>query len=552
MTTATMTNSITLGMTSNYCKGWTVVQAIREILANALDTHTKPVITWEDGVATVTDSGSGFHPNGLLIGETTKTTSDIGQYGEGLKVGAMVLLRNGSWIIAESLGKRYTFKMEDSIVGTQVLTIYMDECVTRKKGTVVRFACTQSELAEAKSLFLSITPRERYDKRIIKNMGAIYVNGLLTESLKAVCGYNLTSKEAMNRDRTVLNRDVVSREIRNALKQTKSYEAITDVIRACEDEGMRDCMEADCYFTPDHKRLWKKGFCELYGKNACLAEQNSARAEYLGFRCLSFPWSIRHTLNSAGVKLSQEVIHKDKSLSTKVTVTTAQLKVLAQTKAILKPIFDPDIKGKYSIRICTMEANGERQGNILRINVARLDSLEHCIATLFHEYSHLVRGNPDVDSGFEADLTTYAGKLALALLERGNGKTTPNRGKKGVSIPSLPSIPIDDGGVSEGAGSPEKGEDGNAPKPLPIRQQIEREEREIERLTAEIARQTVNASRDTKPNVESCDGCKHLHGDEDGENYYQFCSWKNFDPDHEGTWVNIQKLTICPKLNPIN
>lgn len=455
MPTATMTNSITLGLTANYCKGWTVVQAIREILANALDTHTKPVITWEAGVATVTDFGSGFHPNGLLIGETTKTTSDIGQYGEGLKVGAMVLLRNGSWVIAESLGKRYTFKMEDSVIGTQVLTIYMDTCQTPKKGTVVRFACENEQLMQAKELFLAITPQERYDKQIIKHMGAIYVKGLLTEKVKAVCGYDISAKDAMNRDRTVLNRDVVSREVKNILRQTKSYEAITDIIRACEDEGMRDSMEADCYFTPEHKRLWEKAFNELHGNKACLTEQQSSRASYLGFKCITLPWSIRHTLNNAGVKLDYEVVHKDASRSSKVNVTASQRAILAKARAILQPVFAPDLTTKYTVRIYKMRSNGERDGKVIRINISILDDLGKTMAVLFHELCHLVYGHVDCSAEFEADLTYYGGKLAMALLT--NVKTTPKRVKKGVASPSLPSIPIEDNRGTDEPENPEKG-----------------------------------------------------------------------------------------------
>ena len=498
MTAATMTNSITLGLTANYCKNWTVVQAIREILANALDTHTKPAITWEAGVATVTDFGSGFSPNGLLIGETTKTTNDIGQYGEGLKVGAMVLLRNNCWIKAESLGKRYTFTMEDSIVGTQVLTIYMDECQTPKKGTIVRFACSQAELNEAKSLFLAITPRDRYDKNILHHAGSIYVQGLLTEQLKSILSYNITAKDAMNRDRTVLNRDVVSREVRNILRQTKSYEAITDIIRACEDEGMRDSLEADCYFTPEHKRLWKKAFSDLHGNKACLTEQQSSRAKYLGYKCITLPWSIRHTLNIAGVKLDHEVVHKDASRSARVNVTASQRAILAKARAILQPVFAPDLTTKYTVRICKMQSDGERDGKVIRINIAILDDLGKTMAVLFHELCHMVYSHADCSAEFEADLTHYGGKLAMALLT--NVKTTPKRVKKGVSSLPCPSIPIEDNEVAEGSENPEK--DGVVtPDPTPIRQLIKETEREIARLEREIASQTVNASRETEPTV---------------------------------------------------
>jgi hypothetical protein len=498
MATAIMTNSITLGLTANYCKGWTVVQAIREILANALDTHTKPEIIWEAGVATVTDFGDGFHPNGLLIGETTKTTDDIGQYGEGLKVGAMVLLRNGSWIIAESLGKRYTFKMEDSVIGTQVLTIYMEECQTPSKGTVVRFACEHEQLMQAKELFLALSPKLAYQKDILDAKGCIYVQGLLTEKLESVFGYNLHSKGAMNRDRSILNRSVVTNEVSDLLSNLTSREAIQHYLVDCHYDMSGKLLESDITFNPCHPRSWKKMFFLIHGQKSCLADDNTSRAEYLGYTVVKYPWSVNHSLKRAGIPTSLTVTHKDESRSSKVTVTTAQRAVLAKAKAILQPVFAPDLTTKYTIRICKMKANGERDGKVIRINIDILDRLEKTLGVLFHELCHLVHGYSDCSSEFEADLTYYGGKLAMALLT--NVKTTPKRVKKGVgtsSVPSVPSIPIE---VAEEPENPEKADGGNAPEPLPIRQQIEREEREIARLTAQIhAKMGVNASREPEP-----------------------------------------------------
>jgi len=48
-----------------------------------------------------------------------------------------------------------------------------------------------------------------------------------------------------------------------------------------------------------------------------------------------------------------------------------------------------------------------------------------------------------------------------------------------------------------------------------------------------------------KPSVDFCDGCKYLHGDEDGENYYQFCELANGCSEPE-TYINIKDLASCP------
>jgi hypothetical protein len=141
-----------------------------------------------------------------------------------------------------------------------------------------------------------------------------------------------------------------------------------------------------------------------------------------------------------------------------------------------------------------MRSNGERDGKVIRINISILNDLGKTMAVLFHELCHLVYGHVDCSAEFEADLTYYGGKLAMALLT--NVKTTPKRLRKRVGSAPCPSIPIE---YKDGAEEPERG--GNAdsaitPEPLPIRQQIEENDREIARLEREIALQTVNASRD--------------------------------------------------------
>jgi len=495
-----MQNTITLGVTSNYCKNWTIEDAIREIIANALDASKKLDISWNNGIATVRDYGKGFHATGLLIGESTKTASDIGQFGEGLKVGAMVLLRNGQHIQAESLGKTYTFTMEDSIVGTPVLTIAMAVSTPFGSGTKVTFSCSESELESTKQRFLKLSPRPMFGKDILDHAGAIYVQGLLTDSIDSILGYNLHSKECMNRDRTTTNRDAVEREISKLLRQCKSHDAILKVVKWCGSDDSRKLMESQLYIDPKHPRLWKKSFHEAYGSTACLAEGNAERARYMGFNPVRLPSGITYTLGNCGVATANSATKKDASKSSKVTVTTPQRANLIKAKRILQPIFEPDLTERYSIRVCTMEANGEREGNVLRINVNQLDSLQTTISTLLHEFCHLVSDAPDCSSRFEQALTKYSGLLAMTLLERGNSKTTPSRVKKGVSPAPCPSIPIEDAEAAEETENPEKGEV-VTPDPTPIRQLIKETEREIARLEREIASQTVNASRETEPTV---------------------------------------------------
>jgi hypothetical protein len=48
----------------------------------------------------------------------------------------------------------------------------------------------------------------------------------------------------------------------------------------------------------------------------------------------------------------------------------------------------------------------------------------------------------------------------------------------------------------------------------------------------------VNTKQVMKPSCDFCDECKYLRGDEDGENYYQYCEMAKM--------ANIESLRECP------
>ena len=83
----------------NYVHNWTVEDAIREILQNAIDSSTdghKLSITYSNGMLGITNMGINLDISSLVLGSTSKTdhTKYIGTYGEGYKLALVVLLRN--------------------------------------------------------------------------------------------------------------------------------------------------------------------------------------------------------------------------------------------------------------------------------------------------------------------------------------------------------------------------------------------------------------------------------------------------------------------------
>jgi hypothetical protein len=88
---------ICMNLSPKYIPGWDGWSAFREILSNAIDAGN-PKITWlDDNTVQVESDGEIPIESMLLIGHGTKTTegSTIGQFGEGLKMAALVAARSG-------------------------------------------------------------------------------------------------------------------------------------------------------------------------------------------------------------------------------------------------------------------------------------------------------------------------------------------------------------------------------------------------------------------------------------------------------------------------
>lgn len=90
-----MDTTIELSLSPNYVGDWTVLDAIRELLQNALDSDGFKV-TYSDQVLTISNNGN-LKRETILLGNSTKASdkTKIGQFGEGYKIALLVLCREG-------------------------------------------------------------------------------------------------------------------------------------------------------------------------------------------------------------------------------------------------------------------------------------------------------------------------------------------------------------------------------------------------------------------------------------------------------------------------
>lgn len=237
-------NVVQYPISANYCRNWTPVMALRELIANALDAvnGVRERVTVEfcgkKKQLTIRDNGGGMDPSHLVIGEgEDKSGQQIGQFREGLKLALLVLARLERWVYVRSgsfeIKRVY---METGSLGVPVMHLDLVNDLQRIEDTEVSLECTENEFIEATQLFQAFHPQlagkvgylgMRHELGLEEGM--TFVNGLRAMVDKDQLGvYSLTgsgAKLSVNRDRDKLSFSDVSSEMTRALAQSGKMQA---------------------------------------------------------------------------------------------------------------------------------------------------------------------------------------------------------------------------------------------------------------------------------------------------------------------------------------
>lgn len=152
-----------------YVKSWTPVRALGELIANALDEDPAARVSWADGVLSITDDGPGIPEEGMVLGYSTKSDQQIGQFGEGKKLAFLVLARSEDIgpVRCDTVGYGFTPSVERHQLlgglvpsrtgqGAEVLVyhLYPSE---RTRGTTITVACSEALAVEAIGRFRALS-----------------------------------------------------------------------------------------------------------------------------------------------------------------------------------------------------------------------------------------------------------------------------------------------------------------------------------------------------------------------------------------------------------
>ena len=303
-----MAKKYQLTIDASYLPNWGIQEGLRELLQNARDAEVqhgaklsvefkkRRVMGRETGAIVITNEGCTMPLKALLIGHTTKAgdSETIGQFGEGLKFGMLVLLRGGMnikirnggevWIpmierhadfdsdvlaVEVSSGRKDSDRVSFEIIG--VSKENYEECVSR---CLWLREMNESTCHKFTSGSLLTEPKEA---------GRIYVKGLFVcRDDKLTYGFDFRDAD-IDRDRRMLSdKDSLSQQvIAAALNKESTFKIIAPTVFEMLEEGHEIGNYIRWSLSPDAISGLHDNFEEKYGVGAIPCD-SEVEAQELG------------------------------------------------------------------------------------------------------------------------------------------------------------------------------------------------------------------------------------------------------------------------------
>ncbi len=441
---------LTYPISRNYVPDWEPVRAAAELVSNALDEDERAELTHHDGRTVIRDRGPGMTGRNLVLGETGKTATEIGQFGEGAKIALLVLAREHREPVIETGGVRLTAHIEPRNLGwsgedpVDVLVLRTTSG-TRRTGTRASFAFTPDEHRELRRRFLRYdTPRYRRPSEpgriLIDRPGHLYIGGVLIARRDDLrLGYDLhlgTAKHLLGRDRDVVDGWELSRLIGKTIGACTDPDAVTAYVRSVLDgtvtapeRNLSGKLVANEYTN----RAWRIARRTLlpgdrfYWDDKDSTDATRLRAADDGWQlipCTTEPELHRTVMRRLRVQHLTEIV----STRPKVRwIATTNLGDAERRNLSLAKRRARRLLGRDAVPRCRIFEHhddpscvGEYDPNTDTVTLRRdqLDDPVSCAGTLLHELAHREARRRGIEwwdrtRGFESVLTEFAGRALI-------------------------------------------------------------------------------------------------------------------------------------------
>jgi hypothetical protein len=446
---------------------WTVAEALREIIANALDEaalseSAEPQIFEADHAWHVRDFGRGLRYEHFTQNEDDEKLARselvIGKFGVGLKDAMATFDRNGVSVTIQSKHCYITIESVAKHGFDDVLTLHaaVEESTNPQMvGTEFVFRGLKgSDVDRAKDFFLIYSGDEVLEGtgygQVLRRRGEsarIYVSGLrVAEEPNFLFSYNITSltkalRSALNRERSNVGRQAYSDRVKAILLECSSAAVAGDLANDFAqfasgtnhdesgwiDVGLHACkvlnsLEQVVFVTPAqlHTASGLIGRAERDGHRIVVVPESVA---------LKLP-SLRDVEGNAMRDLDEYREEWNSSFEYSFVdldeLTPAERNVFDLMTAVFESL-EPEVRRVRAVRISETMRIGAFDGNEVegtwedlsrQIVIKRviLGSRERFLSVLLHEVAHAYSGADDGTDEFEAALTHLLGRVgALAF-----------------------------------------------------------------------------------------------------------------------------------------
>jgi hypothetical protein len=234
-----------LSLNRNYVAHWGVVNAVRELIQNAIDSESRFVyefaFTDDTWTLRLRSEHTVLHASTLLLGTTSKADRDdaIGSFGEGYKVALLVLTRESRRVIIENGDKVWVPHFANNAdFGMEVLAIDEVHSSNKNKGlTFIVRDLTETDVADIKASCLLMQDNigavktSQYGEILLDRPGMLYVGGLYICKTDHKHGYNILPQFVkLERDRQTVNSWDLSEITTRMWYATEEYERIAQLI----------------------------------------------------------------------------------------------------------------------------------------------------------------------------------------------------------------------------------------------------------------------------------------------------------------------------------
>lgn len=253
-----------LSLVKDYVSSWGIVQAVRELLQNQLDSKAPFQCEYVNNSLIITTQGVSLPSKSLLLGATTKANDDetIGSFGEGYKIALLVLTRLHKPVIIFNGIKIWKPEFRESEIYEGTETLHITETARYGMTNDLTFeiqSISQEEYAEIVDSCLHLWDEERIGTVYHTDRGAIlkdhagklYVNGLFVCDTGLKYSYDIKPRYLkLERDRQTVSSWDLKYQTTSMWIDSGHYEEIAEMV----EDKVADIEYAN-YFTTNNDLL---------------------------------------------------------------------------------------------------------------------------------------------------------------------------------------------------------------------------------------------------------------------------------------------------------